>query len=217
MSKKTYAAFVPLLAVAAFAVMPAVAQAQPHWYSCEASSKGKFEDTKCTKAAPPEDFEWVRIPAGVPVKVTSTSSPTLTLAAAGLTLTCTVKDKGTIENPAGGGAGTDEITEFVNEKCKGCPTEPTEIIALGLPWHSVLLAGPPIRDEIKGIKIEIKCGGAKLDEFFGSLTPSIGSSTAVFGAGSGELEDAKGNKGTVTGTDDLEGPRGDRGITAKNP
>jgi len=34
MSKRFYAAFVPLLAVAAFAAMPATSQAAFHWYAC---------------------------------------------------------------------------------------------------------------------------------------------------------------------------------------
>jgi hypothetical protein len=232
MSKKLYGALLPILAVTAFAMAPAVAQAQlPHWYSCEASSKGKFENTKCTKAAPPEDFEWVRIKAGTkekPNDVQVTTKGTLVLHAPGVEITCTVKDAGSIWNPAGGGAGEDEITEFTNSGCKAVPAaacEEAEILALNLPWYSRLLVGPPIRDEIyaevegvkKGIEIEVRCKKAKLDVFAGILTPEVTANAVVFGMGSGELEDAAKNKATVTGTDELEGPAGDRGITAKTP
>jgi hypothetical protein len=215
MSKKLYAAFLPLFAVAAFAVMPAVAQAQPHWYS-----------------------NGVRIKLSTPVTVTTKG--TLVLHAFGLTITCTVKDKGTIENPDNGTAGVDSITEFVNSACKssnetepppkGCPAP--EIGALGLPWKTLLLPGPPIRDEITGIKIEVKCSGAKVDEFFGTLTPKIVNGSPVTTCkeatdsfaefdtpGSGFLSDAATppNKATVTGNDFIEGPAGDRCITVKNP
>ena len=51
MSKKLYAAFVPLLAVVAFVALPAAAQAAPQWYRCVkvAAGTGKYEDAKCEK------------------------------------------------------------------------------------------------------------------------------------------------------------------------
>ncbi len=213
MSKKLYAAFVPLLAVAAFAVLPAVAQAQPfpHWYS-----------------------NGTRIPAGTRVIVTTEGSPTLTLHGLGNEITCKVVDDGWIENPVGGGAGINSILSFTNSACKaaneealpkGCPKP--EIIALRggkalsetNEWPSTLLVGPPIRDEIREIEVEVICSGTAVDLFHGSLTPKIGNSIAEFGAGSGELEDSMTpiNKATVTGNDDLTGPPGDEKITAKTP
>lgn len=229
MSKKLYAAFLPLLAVAAFAVLPAAAQAQvPHWYSCQAKAGGTYENSVCTKTGAGKLFEWVKTAEGVPVVVKTTGSPTLTLHALGAEITCKVLDYGVIENPVGGGVGIDLITEFVNSGCVSTPTTAcpaAEIIVFhaGKPLSLLnalptkLLVGPPIRDEITEIEVEVRCSGAKVDLFSGTLTPEIGSSVAVFGAGSGELEDPAKNKATVTGTDDLEGPAGDLGITAKTP
>ena len=58
MSKKLYAAFLPLFAVAAFAVLPAAAQAQvPHWYSCQAKAGGTYENSVCTKTGAGKLFE----------------------------------------------------------------------------------------------------------------------------------------------------------------
>ena len=173
----------------------------------------------------------------MPVVIKSTGSPTLTLHGLGNEITCKVLDYGVIENPVGGGAGIDLITEFVNSACKatneealpkGCPKPEILVLhggkALSLrnALPSILLVGPPIRDEITEIEVVVRCENAKgeketVDVFSGTLTPEIGSSVAVFAAGSGELEDPAHNKATVTGTDDLEGPAGDLGITAKTP
>lgn len=230
MSKKLYAAFVPLFAVAAFAVMPAVAQAQPHWYSCQSGHK-EFKNALCTEASSAGPFGWVRIAENKPVTVTSEGSPTLTLHALAKEITCGVKDKGTITNPTGGGAGINSITEFENKECVAAPTaicaagEVLTVVASrgGNPlsatneWPSTLLAGPPIRDEIREIEIKIECNGVVEDVFTGTLTPKVGSSVLEFETGSGELVDPAGNKGTVSGKDDTKGPAGDVGITAKNP
>lgn len=210
MSRKFLLSFAPLLAVVAFAVMPAIAQAQPHWYS------NGVLIAPGTKAKP---------------KVVAVKTKgTLTLHALGNEITCKVKDKGSIWNPAGGGPGEDEITEFVNSECTStvaiCAAgEKLEVIALNLPWYSLLLAGPPIRDEIyaevggvkKGIEVAIECSKTVKDVFTGILTPKIGTSVAEFGEGSGELKDPEGHVGTVTGNDTLEGPAGDETITVKNP
>ncbi len=241
MSKKLYTAFLPLLAVAAFAVLPAAAQAAvPHWYSCEKSATGKFRNSTCTLAAPPAAFEWKIIPESVPVVVKTTSSPTLTLHALGNEVTCTVLDYGVIENPPGGGAGIDLATEFVNSLCTatnekaitegGCPKPEILVhhggaalsLTNGLPSELEEVAGV-IRDKITGTEVVVLCENAKkekeaVDVFNkGALTPKVGSSVLEFGAGSGELEDAATNKATVTGNDDVEGPAGDVGITAKTP
>jgi hypothetical protein len=241
MSTKLYAAFLPLFAVAAFVVLPAAAQATvPHWYSCEnvGAEKGKFENNVCTKEGGKKEFEWVRIKEGTkekPFDVQVKTKGTLVLEIPGNKITCKVKDAGSIWNPAGGGAGEDEITEFLNSECVAekaiCATgEILEVLALNLPWYSELeeVAGV-IRDRIyaevggveKGLEIGIECNkaGTKTveDVFTGILTPKIGVNAAEFGPGSGELEDPAHNKAKVSGTDTIEGPAGDVGITAKNP
>jgi hypothetical protein len=233
MSKKLYAAFVPLFAVAAFAVLPAVAQAQPHWYSCEKGHK-EFKDAFCKEGSSAGPFGWVRIPVGNPVNFTLEGAPTITYHILGGEFTCSDKGKGTIENPVGGGAGTDSITEFVNTECAPsvppCRTGDTVEITFsrgGKPlsatnkWPSTLLAGPPIRDQISEIELKIECNeaGTKTlwNVYAGTLTPKVGSSTLEFDLGSGALKDREGHAFTWTGSLDLEGPAGDRGITAKTP
>jgi hypothetical protein len=147
-----------------------------------------------------------------------TTSGTLTTRVGEFTTKCKVHDKEIIENPIGGGAGTDEVTEYV---LSGCAAKPTpcigtkqEIVAHKLPWLTHLTYGPPIKDVIEGIELEVKCGGALLDTFTGELAPTVGTSKLEFGAGSGALEDPGKTKATFTGTDKLIGPPGDEKITA---
>ena len=52
------------------------------------------------------------------------------------------------------------------------------------------------------------------DVLTGSLTPEVGDSVFVFGAGSGELAESLGGKATITGEDKLKGPRKHKVITA---
>ena len=142
-------------------------------------------------------------------------------------ISCQLKDEETIENPVGGGAGTDEITKF---KLRLCHSEPdrlcktgkivgkvSEIIAHKLPWVTKLVGTSPTRDEIQGVELEIKCeGGGAIDTYTGTLSPTVGEGVFEFGAGSGELEDGSGNKATVTGTDKLRNPVKNKDtITAK--
>jgi hypothetical protein len=217
MSKKLYAALLPLFAVAAFAVMPAVAQAQFHWYS-----NGKI------------------IPQNKPVTVTTHSGPLgLDFTALGVTITCVVKDKGTVTNPTGGGAGKDSIESFENTNCEPsvppCKTgETVELNPGKLPWKSVLVLGP--KDQIEGIELKLECNkaGVKtvLDTFTGTLTPAMvnGTTGSLKGceagtdtvadfdaAGTGFLLDSLGNKGVPSGKDCIWGPAGDEVITVKNP
>ena len=224
MARKFYVALVPALASIAFAVGPAVAKASvPHWYLCEAKSGGKYEDGKCTKEASTKTFEWVRIKEGTkakPNKVAFKAKGTLTPTdAGGLAIDCKYKEAGNIWNPAGGGAGEDEITEFVSSECTSnspeCP-EP-EYVALGLPWKSQLLVDTPIRDEILGWTWELRCGKQKANTYTGNLRPEVGSSVFVFDVVSGALEDPDGDHLGITGTINIEGPAGAVGITAKAP
>lgn len=132
---------------------------------------------------------------------------------------CKVADEEIIENPAKGGNGVDEMTTYTLTGCKAAPSpcpgkEAFEIKALGLPWQTHLIAGPPIRDVIEGIELETLCGGKPLAVFSGTLSPAVGNSMLEFGAGSGELEGPGGAKTSFTGKDKLKGPPGDEKITA---
>jgi hypothetical protein len=194
--RKFVGAIVPLLVVAAFAVVPAVASAVPHWF------KGKVELT----SAP----------------VTVTTAGNLTLIAAGATIKCKVNDSEEIWNPSGGGAGEDLMNAFNFSKCKvtvgsaACPTKGfVEVLPNGLSWPSILLEGPPIRDEIQKVRIIIRClAGTPPDEFEGTLTPEVEKNKLVFGPGSGALTDAFSNTLEISGSDTMTAP-GKGGINAK--
>jgi hypothetical protein len=200
MNKKLFASLAPLLAVMALAVVPAAAQAEPHWYK-----KGVLIGS-------------------VPVSVATSGS--LTLNALGAEISCKVKDTEEIWNPAAGGPGLDLVTSFVLTGCKNkvltplCPKGPVLVGAVGLPWPSHLFSTPPpepvIRDEIQKVRLSVICvPGTPGVEFEGSLTPLVGNGVLIFGGpGGGTLFNGV-NPMTVTGADKLKAPPGK--ITAKDP
>jgi hypothetical protein len=213
MPKKILISLAPLLAVAAFAVLPAVASAAPHWYSN--GTRIPFRNTP-------------------KVAVTTHSTPAgLSLVALGHTINCTVKDTGNIWNPANEGAGKDEITGFTNEACVAtppvCEVGSVELVPGKLPWATHLATGP--RDVIEGIEIKLECSGTVVDIFTGSLSTNFHNGTtgtlagctaetdsyAEFDAESGHLTDPEGHEATATGRDCIWGPAGDEVITVKNP
>jgi alpha-tubulin suppressor-like RCC1 family protein len=134
------------------------------------------------------------------------TSGTLTLHTISGTIACKVKDSEEIWNPLSG-VGEDEMTMFLLGSCKSglCPKpQKTEVNALGLNWPSHLTPGPPVRDQIEKIELEIRCSGSGLlDKYKGTLTPEVGNGVLTFGAGSGELEDSGSHKANITGTDKL--------------
>jgi hypothetical protein len=192
---KLHAVLVPLLAVVALTAAPAIAQAEPYW-----TSNGK-------------------VIAEGQVETVNTAG-TLVFKVLGTTVQCKLKDQEKIQNPVGGGAGTDEMTVFTLTGCAAkpspCPgSTKTEIIAHLLPWATELVSGTPIRDEIKGMELEVKCSnGTVLGNYTGALTPAVGASVLEFGAGSGQLEDLSKTM-TVSGIDKMTGPTGDTKIGAE--
>ena len=170
--------------------------------------------------------EWLSngkpIPAGVVEPVATSGTLTITLRAATgapiASIKCKVKDEENIQNTPEG--GTDEMTEFVFSGCRAkpspCPAgSVTELRALGLPWFSLLSAGPPVTDRFFGVALEVACSGATIGIYTGTLAPEVGSSVLIFGAGSGTLSEPKsGQFAEVTGKDKLKGPPKDTKITA---
>ena len=184
------------------------------------SEPGTIDESASLSIAPHWYAGGNELEEGQPQRFTSLSggqSRTFTLNTPTGPISCQLKDEETIENPAGGGAGTDEITKF---KLRLCHSEPdrlcktgklvgkvSEVIAHNLPWVTKLVGTSPTRDEIQGVELEIKCeGGGAIDTYTGTLSPTVGEGVFEFGAGSGELEDGSGNKATVTGTDKLRNP-----------
>jgi hypothetical protein len=181
--------------MAAFAASTAVAQAAvPHWI---------------WGPKPTEE-----IPAGKAVPITTEGTLTFKVTLASgkkLATKCKIEDREIIENPIGGGPGIDTMTAFVISGCTGKAACSTGALiafqATGLPWATELLAGPPIRDEIKGVEIQEQCSGLVLSTYTGTLTPEIkGFGGLKFGPGSGTLEDAFKNKLNLAGVDKMTGP-----------
>jgi hypothetical protein len=195
MSKKLYAAFVPLLAVAAFALVPASSQAAEfHWYSClkHAGTGEKFSDSECQKPLAAGAWEWVRLPfTSVKTQVVTFGKLTLT-ASNGIVITCKKVDAGNIWNVTEATAGQDNIEVFVNYECTSAQCATVSVTAKNLPWTSELAAGPV--DKIKGIEVTVNCAGTELT-FKGELSPKIVNSTETeplfeeFTATTGELEE----------------------------
>ena len=202
MNRKLFAGVAPLLAIAAFALTPAAAQAVPHWY--------------------------IKGVAVGPAHVTVATKGTLTLNALGATIVCKVADAEEIWNPVGGG-GEDLVTAFTLTGCKNkvasaaCPKGALEVKAEGLVWPSRLITTPPpgsvIRDEILKVRLNVGCAGSSGtvgDVFEGSLSPEVGNGTLIFGGpGGGTLFDSASNPLTVTGSDKFVGTKGK--VTAKDP
>ena len=155
-------------------------------------------------------------------KVSVATSGSLTLQFVGRvgqpTTKCKASDTEIVENPPGAGAGIDEITAFALSGCKTSPTlcrGKLLFTSLNLPWHTRLIAGPPVRDSIEHIELSGVCEATReVLRLEGTLMPAVGTSVLDFGTGAGELG---GNYGqaTVAGTDKLKGPKGDAKITVK--
>jgi hypothetical protein len=192
MKRKLSIRLAPLLAMAGFAMSPALAEAFPTlWYS-----NGRL------------------IKEGQRVAVATTG--TLTFSTPGVvgagTIPCKTKDAEVIENPLGGGSGRDEVTTFTltcKSKSDLCPKRAL-ITASGLPWLSELVSGSPLRDALKGIVLGTNCAYGTLE---GTLEPKLVGGVLEFGEGSGELSSLDGPV-LVSGPDKLKGPKGDASITA---
>jgi hypothetical protein len=174
------------------------------WIEETSSSKHWFSDGELIGEGEP-----------VPILASGGEVKSVTLHTSGASISCLVAAHGSISNPLGGSAGTDEITGFEGRLCdshKYCKKQ-AEMIGQNLPWHSHL-EGEPVRDVIEGVTLQVVCDGVVVDTYTGTLSPIIGESKAEFGPGSGELEDASGNKASVTGFLKLKGPKHDKKITA---
>jgi hypothetical protein len=197
------------LAIVAFAVTPAAAQATaPHWYADNVFVTGA-----------PNVHGW-----GV-LTLASTTNP-------GKFVECEVSEAGTVSNPGGvtGPAGVDAINMLVafgvnnSSSCVSaltCPPAAPEAFVTGYPtsgpaipnlpkWPSVLEEQPAgvIRDKITGVNVRIECftaahgfGGSVT--YVGSTAPCADNGTsALFPSflewcgGSGELEQ-QGSGGTI--------------------
>src|SRR3984893_15855039 len=150
-----------LLALAAFVVAPAVAQAalEPHWYA-----NGVFI----------KEAEVVK-------PVTLTSNVTFAVKGEGKAYStkCSFKASESVTNPTGGSAGTDEFTEFALTKCKlaksttaPCGTFSTPEIIVKTPMATKLATAPKgvVLDSVTFTSLEYKCSGTLVKTYTGTLT-----------------------------------------------
>ena len=192
MSKKLIISLAPLLATAAFVVMPAVAQAAPHhWYKNN-----------------------VLVPEGE--KVFTVSWGTLALESAAGKVECKNVIGGYSENPIGGGAGVDAIQSFNAYECvDSCPVV-FEVKAEKLPWPTELIEVAGVqRDQTKKVAIRFKCylPGPPEEVFLNTVfegnndpathngTSAVKPSTVQYTVGTGEEElvSSEVGKGTTEG------------------
>jgi hypothetical protein len=151
MSRKLYAAFVPVLAAVAFMVVPALAQAAPQWYKCEkvAGGTGNYTKINCATEKAGSNFEKVLIgdlshavlalSKNVPGTVAELEVPAL----GGGVLCKKIEDESYLWNRAGSGR---DINEVLFTECEGTGTlagcvvaEPIEVEA----YTELLNVGPP--------------------------------------------------------------------------
>jgi hypothetical protein len=223
MSKRFYAAFVPLLAVAAFAAMPATSQAAFHWYAClkHAGTGEKFSDSECQKPLTTGVWEWERLPfTSAKTQVITFGKLTLHMSN-GIVIECKKVDAGNIWNVTEATFGQDNVEVFVNYECKSEQCATFSITAKSLPWSTELAAGPV--DKIKGIELTMNCAGTELT-LKGELSPKVVNSTETeplfeeFTAATGELEEPVTKlKVSVVGRDRMLGFEYGEDIRVKNP
>ncbi len=229
MSRKIYAALVPLAAVVAFAIAPAVAQAAPHWYKCEyfAAATHNRVDNQCSEVTATGHWELKRLPF-TSAKTQVVTAGTLELKASnGVTVICKVLDAGNVWNTTEPVVGKDNVEVFVNYECKSAQCATVSITAEKLPYETELeevVPGTP-RVIIKGIQITVNCAGTlvvctggELKPKFVNATLSNAPSALVFDATAGTLATCTGGvTATVEGHDRIAGFEAFEGIWVKNP
>jgi hypothetical protein len=210
MIRKLIISLTPLLAVALFAVIPAVSQAAKWEHCVSGTGSEEFNSHQCNVKAKGGNWVWQSIPETPQTKeqVKFAGRLTLNVAAPAQKIECYARGKAVIWNE--GGNGHDEITQFINAQCVPKPTcSPLAIVPENLPYPSTLKQGPPVRDEITGIKVHVACNTI-LANFLGTLSPKISTENgaATFDETAGKLETATGIKAIVEGTVQVEQENG---------
>jgi hypothetical protein len=220
-------ALAPLLAIAAFAIAPAAAQAAPHWYKCEhfAAATHNRVDSQCSEATTTGHWELKRLPfTSAKTKVVTSGKLTLTWSN-GVVIECKVLDAGNVWNTVLAEVGKGNVEVFVFYECTSAQCATVSIVWEKLPYETQLeeaVAGTP-RVVIKGMQITLNCAGTLLT-FTGELKPKIINATASnmptwaeFDATAGTLNGPGGLTSTWTGKDRIAGFEAWEGIQVKNP
>ncbi len=171
MRKKLFTGIVPLLAVAAFAVVPAAAQAEPHWYK------------KLHSSAHPRNGAHRRdADAQRPVGIDQMQSD---------------RYRGNLEpgrwwGRSGRGHVVRPFGMQKQSRLGGLPERPDDCQSRRPAVAVAALPTPPpnsvIRDEIAKVRLRVGCAGTSGtvgDEFEGSLTPEVGNGVLIFGGRKG--------------------------------
>jgi len=217
MNKRLQVGLAPLLAIAAFAVMPVAAQAVPHVYEngvMSAEGKklrllgwGTLHPTNATLGAPECHTVWT----------------------------------GYLENPTGGVAAVGQVQLFgtyecISPTCEALGGTKFEIVTEKLPWTDAVtepeagvfrlsIGKKGEKGGSGSVELEVNCEGVSKSHPFGNLAPkilnngkSIGASPGEdeFDAGSGELE-SEINGWTFPGKWKVMGYSGQQMIGVKNP
>jgi len=233
MSRRKFRKFLslaPLLVIASLAVMPAAAQAVPHFYSNKVILP---EESGAPGAEGKDVIAW-----GTLVLQTKTVG----------VITCLNEFGSDVYNPVGGGAGEAKVDAYAaydctNELCETTFASKQEIIPEGLEkfgeWEAKLTEAVVGKPRLKTgnstlnsptqIKFLIKCPPAGLGEINtkskGELQPLVVNGTAIgsspskvtFDAESGELEIANVKEGKAEGSLKILGYEGTELISSKNP
>jgi len=227
--KRKFLSLLPILAIAAIVLIPATAQAEPHFYS-----NGKVLG--------PETGE-----LGTGKQIVSWSKLELKTKTIGV-INCFNEFGGTVYNKEGGEgvAGAAKVLAYnvyncTNEQCEVVLKSKLEILPEGLNkfgfWEANefeeagvirLKVGNKTAGSPTQIKFLIACPPNGVGEIKtptrGELTPKLKNGTALsapskieFGAGSGELELAGVSEGAVGGSLKVMGYEANEIITTKNP
>ena len=221
MSRKfVFALIAPVLAVAAFVVMPAMASAAPAWYLCLnlGEGNGKYTNQHCNVLGGEEAWEWMELKTGESAMITSHGTTSFSLVTGPNTITCTtLKDEGTI---TGGRPGTDTTTlHFSGCSLNGvCPINPISgTVSSALegagPIFDRISINPAAPFVIEGTAGSAPCPEGPIGIVTGSAAGEVNGSKLVFAAVGG-LE-FNGEPSTIEGTDVQETLEGGL-VTAKN-
>ena len=229
MLRKFYMILLPVIAVAAFAVAPAIAQATaPQWYLCKAKTGGKFTNVACSKERTPRNFEKELVPdfeEATHVKIKNVSGTVAIVRATAGGFECkSITGKGIVWNEenvvnselTGAGADDLKLTE-----CKGTGGLATCTIRNPVAWKvssELELEGTKIFDKYYPLIFKMDLTGTGCpgeSEWTGSTRGEIASGGGKIEKFSGKTLKFLGEEAEFTAEIEQEGPAG-AGVSSSN-
>jgi hypothetical protein len=157
MFKELFSGLAPLLAVAAFAVIPVAAQATGHYYS---------NGLKIAEGSKKTVIEWgtITLAGGIesaPCGARNTAWH----------LTCHTAATGTVENPVGGLRGVGATEAYAAYQCESENAVPTGTVARLMPekiengvgWPTAVIEPEPGKWRVEGSKVKVRIACAPVD------------------------------------------------------